>query len=67
MKITLNGQIREFEPTLATIGALLAHLGFEGKPVVVEHNQTALLPREIHGVSLKDGDVVELIQITAGG
>jgi sulfur carrier protein len=67
MKITLNGQTRDLDPPLATIGALLEHLGFAGKPVVVEHNQTALLPREIEGAPLREGDVVELIQITAGG
>jgi sulfur carrier protein len=38
-----------------------------GKPVVVEHNQTALLPREIATTVVNDGDVIEIVQITAGG
>lgn len=68
MKITLNGESRDLQDTgIKTIGALLNHLGLGEKPVVVEHNQTALLPREIANSELRAGDVVEVIQITAGG
>jgi sulfur carrier protein len=35
--------------------------------VVVEHNQVALLPREIQTATINDGDVIEIVQITAGG
>jgi sulfur carrier protein ThiS len=35
--------------------------------VVVEKNQLALLPREIGVTSLAEGDVIEIVQITAGG
>jgi len=47
--------------------ALLEAVGLGGKPVVVEHNQRALLPKEIATTLLGDGDVIEIIQITAGG
>ncbi|HYF34575.1 MAG TPA: sulfur carrier protein ThiS [Prosthecobacter sp.] len=66
MRITLNGEVREFDAPL-TVGVLLRELNLTGKPVVVEHNQTALLPREIEGAALAEGDVVEVVQITAGG
>ena len=66
MKITLNGEKRELEEP-QTVKALLEILGLGGKPVVVEQNQVALLPREIEGASVNDGDVIEVVQITAGG
>jgi len=66
MKITLNGEKREFEAS-QTVKSLLAAVGLAGKPVVVEQNQAALLPREIETATVSDGDVIEIVQITAGG
>lgn len=66
MTITLNGTRRDFTD-LTTMNGLLEAVGLAGKPVVVEHNQVALLPREIHTAEIKDGDVIEIVQITAGG
>lgn len=66
MKITLNGEKREFD-TAMTVRGLLDVVGLGGKPVVVEQNQTALLPREIETATVSDGDVIEIVQITAGG
>ena len=66
MKITLNGEKREVAGPL-TVKALLESIGLGGKPVVVEQNQVALLPREIEGAAVNDGDVIEVVQITAGG
>lgn len=66
MKITLNGEPREFAE-MATVGDLLEAVGLRGKPVVVEHNKQALLHREIAHKKLSDGDVVEIVQVTAGG
>ncbi len=42
-------------------------LGFGLKPVVVELNGRALFPREHAETALKEGDVIEIVQITAGG
>lgn len=66
MKITLNGEKREVAGPL-TVKSLLDVIGLGGKPVVVEQNQVALLPREIDGASVSEGDVIEVVQITAGG
>ena len=66
MKITLNGEKRELaEPQ--TVRSLLEAIGLGGKPVVVEQTQVALLPREIDGATVSEGDVIEIVQITAGG
>jgi sulfur carrier protein len=66
MQITLNGEKRSF-PAPLTLRDLLETLGLGGKPVVVEQNQTALLPRELDTATVSDGDVIEVVQITAGG
>lgn len=66
MRITLNGENREFDEPL-TLRALLDQVGLAGKPVVVERNQTALLPRELETALVNHGDVIEVVQITAGG
>jgi sulfur carrier protein len=66
MTITLNGTRREF-PEPLTLNGLLEDVGLAGKPVIVEHNQVALLPREIQTATVSDGDVIEIVQITAGG
>lgn len=65
MKITLNGEPTDTQAT--TIGGLLDQIGLNGKPVVVEHNQRALFPREIAATLIADGDVIEIVQVTAGG
>lgn len=66
MTITLNGEKRELEEP-QSVKSLLVAVGLAGKPVVVEQNQNALLPREIETASVSDGDVIEIVQITAGG
>ena len=66
MKITLNGEKRELDGP-QTVRSLLEIIGLGGKPVVVEQNQIALLPREIEVASVSEGDVIEVVQITAGG
>ena len=66
MTITLNGEKREIAG-VATIGDLLQQIGLGGKPVVVEQNQRALFPREIQAAPVSDGDVIEIVQVTAGG
>ena len=66
MIVTLNGSKCEF-PESMPMPALLQALGLAGKPVVVEQNQVALLPRELEEAVVKDGDVLEVVQITAGG
>ena len=66
MNLVLNGTPHDI-PEPLTVRGLLDHLGFGEKPVIVELNQRALLPREFEASALHDGDQVELVQITAGG
>lgn len=66
MTITLNGEKRELAAP-QSVRSLLSAVGMAGKPVVVEQNHAALLPREIDSAAVNDGDVIEIVQITAGG
>ncbi len=54
-------------PKNANIIALLYDLGLEGKPVIVEHNKTALFPRDYQSTEIHYGDSIEVITIAAGG
>jgi sulfur carrier protein len=64
--IHLNGSPHAV-PGGSTVLTLLQSLGLAAIPVLVEHNTTALFPREFADTPLKDGDHVEIIRIVAGG
>ena len=66
MKLSINGEIREFKSNL-NLQDLLTELGLDGKPVVVELNREALAPSEFPTRNLADGDQLEIITIAAGG
>jgi sulfur carrier protein len=66
MKIQLNGKPHEATEA-ATVHDVLKQIGFGDRPVVVEINQEALLVRQYASTVLNDGDVMEVVQITAGG
>jgi len=66
MTIQLNGTRYELASPL-TVSELLAHLGFSGKPVVVELDEEAIFPRDYENCHVKEGARVELITLAAGG
>ncbi len=66
MKIVLNGKDHALENPVSIEG-LLQSIHLAGKPVVVEHNQKALFPREYNATILEEGDRVEIVTIAAGG
>ena len=64
--IMLNGAPYELvEP--CSVSRLLELLNMDGKPVVVEHNGSALLPQDFSQVTVFSGDRVEIVTIVAGG
>ena len=67
MTLTLNGETRTFEPETLALEELLRQLDLAGRPVVVEHNREPVLPAAYPGVTLRDGDLVEIVRIAAGG
>jgi len=64
--VTLNGQTREL-PDGTGLMALIEQLGLRPGSVVVEHNGEALPRSEMDGVTLADGDRLELVRAVAGG
>ncbi len=66
MQIIVNGDVRDVEDT-PTIGALLASRRLNAKVVVVERNGE-IVPRGLYDeVTLATGDVLEIVQMMAGG
>lgn len=66
MQLTVNGDSREV-PAGTDLPELLALLGLRRGSVVVELNGTALVPSEVPGTALADGDRLELVRAVAGG
>ena len=65
MKLTINGAAKETDST--NIEALLADLDMAGVPVLVEHQGTALFPRDFAKTAITEGDTIEIIRVVAGG
>lgn len=66
MLICLNGDDYELEKP-CSVRQLLDLLGMGERPVVVELNGKALLPREFPECLVHEGDRVEIVSIVAGG
>jgi len=66
MNVTANGKPREL-PAGATIGELLATLGWKPEWVVVEHNGEPLERARLAQMVLRDGDRLEIVRAVAGG
>jgi thiamine biosynthesis protein ThiS len=67
MKLIINGEITLHPNESLTLENLLNSLDFNQKPVVIELNQQALHASSTRNITLKEGDQIEIIQITAGG
>lgn len=66
MKLTLNGEIKEFS-NIRTVRDLLTALGYEGKRLAVELNGN-IVPKSQHDTTeLNDGDALELVVAVGGG
>jgi sulfur carrier protein len=66
MEITINGEPRQFPPTL-TVAALVETLGYTGKRIAVERNGE-IVPRGRHAdTGLAGGDRIEIVVAVGGG
>ena len=65
--LMVNGAPRELEPG-STVAALLNSLRIDPRLVVVEHNRAILRDKNAYGsLSLREGDVVEIVHFVGGG
>jgi sulfur carrier protein len=66
MTLVVNGETRSIEAPRSVLD-FLAGFGLEAKMVVVERNGL-ILPRDSYGETMLDeGDVLEIVQMMAGG
>jgi len=66
MQVTLNGEARDLRDGL-TVAELVGELGLRARRIAVEVNLD-ILPRDDYDRrSLRDGDVVEIVQLVGGG
>ena len=66
MKLTINGEAREFSSNL-TVASLLTELGLKPDRVAIELNRD-LLPRHVwNTTALNDGDKLEIVHFVGGG
>jgi thiamine biosynthesis protein ThiS len=66
VKVTINGEEREFADSLS-IGGLLDELNIRPARVVVELNRR-IVPRDAYGATvLSEGDKLEIVHFVGGG
>jgi sulfur carrier protein len=66
MKIMLNGNPSD-QPDDLTVSELLARLNLPEKAVLVERNREPVARTHFNTVRLIEDDVVEIVQMVAGG
>ncbi|MDQ2798272.1 MAG: sulfur carrier protein ThiS [Armatimonadota bacterium] len=66
MQLIVNGDVREVEET-STLGAFLTSRNLNAKMVVVELNGEIVPRGEYDETPLTHGDVLEIVQMMAGG
>ncbi len=66
MKFWVNGAPAEIDG-LTSVAELAEHYGLQPNTVLIEHNQTALHPREWAKRKLGEGDRIEFVRVVAGG
>ena len=67
MKLTINGEARDFDAPRMTVAALLEALGLADRRVAVENNQRLVKRGTWAEAEVTDGDVVEIVQFVGGG
>jgi len=68
MTIHINGDKRIFSTATMTIADLLTHLNITQKQgLAVAQNQNLIRRNDWSQTPLQDGDVIEILQATAGG
>jgi thiamine biosynthesis protein ThiS len=66
LQLTVNGDRRDL-PEGLTAAALITELGLRREAVVVERNEQVIPRSGLDDIELVDGDVIEIIQMIAGG
>ena len=66
MKISVNGEIKEFDIDYLTVKKLLEELKY-GKGIAVALNETFILKTKYEETTINDGDRVDILSPVQGG
>jgi sulfur carrier protein len=64
--LQINGKQVELERATPLL-AYIVKLGVDPRAVAVEHNRTILERAEYEGITLNEGDTVEIVRMVGGG
>lgn len=67
MKISINGNVKQFEHENMTISALVLTLNLTGKRLAIEKNGEIVPRSQFEEVYLQEGDVLEIVGAVGGG
>lgn len=66
MRITVNGDARDY-PDSVSVAGLLEALDLGSRPCAVEVNREVIPRRDHAGHALGDGDTIEIVTLVGGG
>jgi sulfur carrier protein len=67
MKISINGNVKQFDHEDMTISALVLTLNLTGKRLAIEKNGEIVPRSQFSEVTLLDGDKLEIVGAVGGG
>jgi sulfur carrier protein len=67
MKISINGEAKQFDSENMTISALVVTLNLTGKRLAIEKNGKIVPRSQFSEEKLKDGDKLEIVGAVGGG
>jgi sulfur carrier protein len=67
MKISINGNVKQFDHEDMTISALVLTLNLTGKRLAIEKNGEIVPRSQFAEVNLQDGDKLEIVGAVGGG
>ncbi|MEQ1598901.1 MAG: sulfur carrier protein ThiS [Methylotenera sp.] len=67
MKISINGNVKQFDYEKLTISALVMTLNLTGKRLAIEKNGEIVPRSQFAEVNLQDGDKLEIVGAVGGG
>ncbi len=67
MKISINGNIKQFDSENMTISALVVTLNLTGKRLAIEKNGEIVPRSQFAETKLQDGDRLEIVGAVGGG
>lgn len=67
MRVTVNGEAKEFSGRDMPLAAMLEALKFPRKAFAVELNGNVVRSADIPATTLKDGDKIEVVTFVGGG